>query len=101
MQRHTTPLLNALRAQSIKAEQDRREPLRASIRQQVAALTASLTSRHQSVATRNREAFVTAVSRTKTPGQVYAGTVPQHVIDKRRARDRMARASRKVNRRHG
>jgi hypothetical protein len=58
------------------------------------------TKRHDSAA-RNREAFVTAVSRTKTPGMIYAGTVPQHVIDKRRARNRMARASRKVNRRHG
>jgi hypothetical protein len=100
MQR-TAPLMDALRHKARKDELDRREPLRATIRQQVAALTASMSTKRHDSAARNREAFVTAVASTKTPGMIYAGTVPQHVIDKRRARNRMARASRKVNRRHG
>lgn len=34
----------------------------------------------------------------KRPGEMYAGTVPAHVKAKRRARDKVARMSRRVNR---
>ena len=34
----------------------------------------------------------------KRTGEVYAGTVPWAVVQRRRARNRMARASRRVNR---
>jgi hypothetical protein len=40
-----------------------------------------------------------ALSRVKHESQVYAGTVPQHVKADRRRRNRVARASRKINRR--
>jgi hypothetical protein len=95
-----TPLINALRLRAIKHEQDQREPVRARIREQVAALTASMTTKSQNVSTRNREAFVAAVANTKRPGEVYAGTVSAKTIAHRRARGRMAKASRKANR-HG
>jgi hypothetical protein len=45
---------------------------------------------------RNREAFVMAMSTRQSP--IYAGTVSAKVIAKRRARNRMARMSRRANR---
>lgn len=52
-----------------------------------------ITARNDS---RNREAFITSMARRGAP--VYAGTVSPQVIAKRRARNKMARVSRRVNR---
>ena len=45
---------------------------------------------------RNREAFIMAMNVRQSP--IYAGTVSAKVIAKRRARNRMARVSRRANR---
>lgn len=39
-----------------------------------------------------------ALARTTLPGQVYAGTVPEHVTASRRKKNKQARASRRINR---
>lgn len=39
-----------------------------------------------------------ALGRVKHPSQVYAGTVPPAVVARRRARNRVARQSRRINR---
>lgn len=51
---------------------------------------------HATTDSRNREAFITGMQRRGAP--VYAGTVSPQVIAKRRARNKMARMSRRVNR---
>lgn len=42
-----------------------------------------------------------ALARTKRPGETYAGTVPYAEVQHRRARNRVARESRRINRRAG
>lgn len=39
-----------------------------------------------------------ALGRTKTEAQIYAGTVPHADVQRRRARNRVARQSRRINR---
>lgn len=39
-----------------------------------------------------------ALAKTKRPGEVYADTVPYAVVQRRRAANRRARASRRANR---
>lgn len=39
-----------------------------------------------------------ALARTKRPGEVYADTVPYAEVQRRRARNKQARAARRVNR---
>lgn len=40
------------------------------------------------------------LSTLQSSRHLYAGTVPEHVIAKRRAKNRMARKSRRINRQH-
>jgi hypothetical protein len=85
-----------------RAERDL-SPVRRTIREQVRAITEAFTG-GTPVAERNRQGFVEAMaSKRNHLGQVnhvYAGTVSPKTIQHRRARGKMAKASRKVNR-HG
>lgn len=76
-------------------------PVRRTIREQVKAITEAFTG-GTPVAERNRQGFVEAMaSKRNHLGQVnhvYAGTVSPKTIQHRRARAKMAKASRKVNR---
>lgn len=83
-----------------KAERDL-SPVRRTIREQVKAITEAFTG-GTPVPERNRQGFVEAMaSKRNHLGQVnhvYAGTVSPKTIQHRRARAKMAKASRKVNR---
>lgn len=91
------------------ARQDRNKaerelsPVRRSIREQVRAITTSFAG-PAPTAERNRQGYVEAVaSRRNHLGQVmhvYPGTASAKTIAHRRARGKMAKASRKANR-HG
>ena len=96
-------------ATRLVARQDRNRaerelsPVRRTIREQVRAITESFTG-GTPVAERNRQAYVDAMaSKRNHLGQVnhvYPGTVSAKTIAHRRARSKMAKASRKANR-HG
>ena len=92
-QHTTTDLVTRLDA---KALQEAREhgTVRARIRSQVASLMRL--NLPKPTGERNREGYVRAMYARREP--VYAGTVSPKVVARRRARNRMARASRRANR---
>jgi hypothetical protein len=89
------------RQDRLKAERDL-GPVRRSIREQVRSMTATFVG-GTPTPERNRQAYVEAMAtRRNHLGQlshVYPGTVSAKTIQHRRARGKMAKASRKANRR--
>lgn len=98
-----TDLIHRLIARQDKNRADAElSPVRRSIRQQVHALVHGFTG-PASTPERNRQGYVEAMaSKRNHLGQVahvYPGTVSAKTIQHRRARGKMAKASRKANRR--
>lgn len=69
-------------------------PQRRTIRDALRARKAARVEEHRDAKT----ATLNALQAQRTGKHVYAGTVPAHVVAKRRARNKVAKASRRANR---
>lgn len=87
-------LVSRLTAKAEQAAKDQRDPIRARVRAQVRSIVEGI--HPKPVAERNREGYITAMIAKGEP--VYAGTANPKAVAKRRARNRMARQSRRANR---